>query len=75
MVFVLNATYTAFFLYISALMEPHLISSGKTLLNDRLDNLPLYLTTKKKVSWHTSYSTNASSPYFPSISAKNEKLE
>lgn len=54
MVFVLNATYTAFFLYTSALMAPHLISSGKTLLNDRLDNLPLYLTTKKKVSWHTS---------------------
>ena len=50
---VMNATYIASFLYISALMEVHLTSSRKTLLNDLSNGLFLYLMMAKKVSSHT----------------------
>lgn len=50
---VMNATYIASFLYISVLMEVHLISSCKTLLNDLLNSLFLYMMMMKKVSSHT----------------------
>jgi hypothetical protein len=53
MVFVMNATYIASFLYISALMEVHLISSHKTLLNDLLNSLFLFLMMRKKVASRT----------------------